>query len=426
MTPSRFIILAALLLLPLRAGFAGGEEVTWEDCLREALLQHPDLVSARQSVEQARARRGQAASRLLPQVRGSMSADRSRRDEEQSSYSYSLQGSQLIFDGIGSWYDTWAAGEVLIAARFDYSTVSARIRHHLRTAFIELLKAQELEVLTGEIVSRREQQAEMVGLRYDGGREHRGALLTAEANLSQARFDRVQAGRDVRLARQRLSKEMGLSRTPPFRARGELEPATALDPAPGIEELLDLNPGVLKLRADLEVARYAVRSAGSDFSPEISGSARVGRSDSSWPPGEESWNLGLSLSLPIFEGGRRIDEMSRVRAGRKQAEERLRSGRNDARYSLERAWKDYLDARDRVEIREFFLEADEERARIADAQYATGVLSFDNWIIIEDNLVRSRKSLLEARAGALAAEAAWLLAVGVGLEGFPDGRPPEF
>ncbi len=418
--------MSGLLLFPLAAAASEVEVVTWEDCLSQARLRNPDLLAARESVEQARARLGQTRSGLLPQVRGALSADRSGSDSDDTSYAYSLQGSQLFFDGFGSWYDTWAAAQNLIAARFDYSTVSARIRYDLRIAFVELLQAQELETITEEILARRVQQAEMVSLRYDGGREHRGALMTAEANLAQARFDREQAGRDIQLARQRLAKEMGCSECPPLAARGKFEPDTPLDPAPEIDKILEFNPTVLQLRADLEAARYAMKSARADFSPSISGSARIGRSDSSWPPGEESWNLGLSLSLPIFEGGRRIDELSGANSALRQAEENERSGRDDTRYALNKAWKDYLDARQRVVIQALFQEADQERSRIAEAQYSTGFLSFDNWIIIEDNLVRSRKTLLEARAGALSAEAAWFLAVGVSLEGYPDGQPPEF
>ncbi len=421
-------LLFAFLLLPLLppAPAAGEEAITWEGCVREALLQQPELLAARESVEQARARLGQSRSGLLPQIRGSASVDRSSQDEDPTSYGYSLHGSQLFFDGLGSWYDTWAAEENLIAAQFDYASNSARIRNNLRTAFIDLLQAQELKALTEEILQRRVQQSDMVSLRYDAGREHRGALMTAQANLAQARFDREQAGRDIRLSQQRLCKELGRSGYHPLVAEGEFEPETPLEPEPEMEELLELNPAVLKLRADLEAARYAVKSSRADFSPSISGSGRIGRSDSSWPPGNESWSLGLSLSLPIFEGGRRIDDLSRVNSALRQSEERLRSGRYDTRLSLEGAWKNYLDARDRVVIRLLFQEADEERSRIAEAQYSTGILSFDNWIIIEDNMVRSRKSLLEARAGALNAEAAWFLARGVTLEGFPAGQPPEF
>jgi len=60
-----------------------------------------------------------------------------------------------------------------------------------------------------------------------------------------------------------------------------------------------------------------------------------------------------------------------------------------------------------VGVQDQFLEADLERARISEAQYATGLLSFDNWIIIEDNLVRTRKSHLGARADALRSRAEW-------------------
>ncbi|HPQ66718.1 MAG TPA: TolC family protein, partial [bacterium] len=63
-----------------------------------------------------------------------------------------------------------------------------------------------------------------------------------------------------------------------------------------------------------------------------------------------------------------------------------------------------------------FLQADEERARISEAQYATGILSFDNWIIIEDNLVRTRKSYLSVKAEALRAAAEWEYRTGLTID----------
>ena len=60
--------------------------------------------------------------------------------------------------------------------------------------------------------------------------------------------------------------------------------------------------------------------------------------------------------------------------------------------------------------------ADEERAKITRAQYATGLATFNDWIIIEDNLVRSQKAYLDAQASLLLAEAYWIQAIGGTLE----------
>jgi len=90
----------------------------------------------------------------------------------------------------------------------------------------------------------------------------------------------------------------------------------------------------------------------------------------------------------------------------------MRSGRSSVLLNLRESWINLEDADELVSIQRQFQEAGEERAKIAEAQYSTGLLSFDNWIIIEDDLVRARKRYLEARSEAMRAEAQWTYARG--------------
>ena len=62
------------------------------------------------------------------------------------------------------------------------------------------------------------------------------------------------------------------------------------------------------------------------------------------------------------------------------------------------------------------LEAAQERARIAEAEYSTGFITYDDWTIIEDNLVSAKINHLNAQANALLAEANWIQAKGETLE----------
>jgi outer membrane protein TolC len=74
------------------------------------------------------------------------------------------------------------------------------------------------------------------------------------------------------------------------------------------------------------------------------------------------------------------------------------------------------DAIEVVDVERKTLEATEERSKIAEVQYATGFISFDNWIIIEDDLVRAKLAYLDSEANALLAEANWIQAKGETLE----------
>ena len=57
-----------------------------------------------------------------------------------------------------------------------------------------------------------------------------------------------------------------------------------------------------------------------------------------------------------------------------------------------------------------------ERSKIAQAQYSIGFINFDNWTIIEDNLVTAKRSYLFAQEAALLAEAKWIQAKGETIE----------
>jgi len=94
----------------------------------------------------------------------------------------------------------------------------------------------------------------------------------------------------------------------------------------------------------------------------------------------------------------------------------LKSQQETSLYTLYRTYNNLLTAYDQVEVQGLFFEASQERSKIGMAQYTSGLLIFDNWIIIEDDLVRAERSLVQARADALFAETEWLKSKGVGLE----------
>ncbi|MFH1039495.1 MAG: TolC family protein [PVC group bacterium] len=413
--------LLPLFLLAACPVFLSAEEaevpLTWEECVASARQHNPGLKAAEAAVEQASATKGKTRSSLLPSVSFGLDADRSKTsgDDPGDSYGYSLSARQLLFDGLKSWYDLDQSDRDFISSLYSYDVTSSTIRLNLATAFIELLRSQGWLEISRDIIRRRSQQLEMVKLRYEAGREHKGALMTSRANYAQAEFDLTQARRDILLARQQLVKEMGLTDVLPYRAEGDLAVAVGVAGDQDPTRLAASHPAVLMMTARKEAAEYAVKSAWSQFFPEVYGTARIGRSDSEWPPASESWALGISLSLPLFEGGGRIEEKIRASAALRGAAEEERSELDGVLYTLRERWKDLNDAVDRLTVQKMYLDADQERSRIAEAQYGNGLLTFDNWIIIEDNLVRTKKTYLEAQAAALAAQARWLNAQGVPL-----------
>jgi len=411
---AKFLIMFLLFLsVPLIE--ARAEEIlTWEDCVKEAKKNHPDLLSAKEKLNQTKANKAITRSNLLPQISSSVSGRTSKTAGENGtdSYSYGITGKQTLFDGFKTFSDLAAASKNIESAQYNYQVTSSDIRLSLRTAFVELLRAQELLQITEDIATRRKQNVELVRLRYEVGREHKGSLLTAQANLAQAEFEVAQARRNIDLAERRLTKELGRTEMVPVRAKGDFEIKYSYQEKPDFERLSQNTPFMQGLIAKKEAARLGSKSAKANLFPQISANASTGGSASHWPPDRNEWSVGVGLSLPLFEGGSRTAEISRANAAFKQAEADERSGRDSVILTLEDTWIGLQDAIDRIKVQQKFVEATEERAKIAQAQYSTGLISFDDWTIIEDGLVTAKKSFLDVQANALIAEANWIQATG--------------
>ncbi|MFA5317376.1 MAG: TolC family protein, partial [Dehalococcoidales bacterium] len=406
--------------------FSYAEEVfTWEDCVREAAKNNPDLVSAKESVNSASADRSITASGLFPQVSADAGVSKSKSgsgggsgasSSSTNNYNYGVNGSQLIFDGFNTANKVNAAAENIKAAQESYKFTSSDVRLRLRTAFIELLKAQDGLRIKEEIFTRRRQNYELVTLRYESGQENRGSLMTEQANLVQAKYDVTQAKRDIELARRKLTKELGRSETAPLVAKGDFAVKEQVREMPDLAAIAENNPSLKQLIAQKNAAVFNLKSAKAEFMPEITANGSAGRSDTSWPPDKDNWSIGAAVSFPIFEGGKRIADINKANAQLNKAKADEKSGLDGVIETLQDKWTSLQQAIDNVDIQKQFLSANEERAKITEAQYSIGFVSFNDWIIIENNLVDAKNSYLNAQANALVAEANWIQAKGETLE----------
>lgn len=410
-----YIFIFTLLFLPAISAYPQ-DALTWKDCVQEAKKNHPDLISASETLRQARMDKAIEISATLPDISASASGKSAKSATTTDTYAYSVTGKQLVFDGFKTLHDISSSSKTLKAQEYNYAVTSSNIRLNLRSAFVELLKAQELTSLTKEIAERRKKNFELVKLRYEAGREHRGSLLTAGADLANAEYEVRQAERSITLSQRDLSKEMGLEKFNPAVVKGEFSVRGGYDAKPDIEGLADTTPFLRELIAKKEAARSDLKSEQADFFPEVYVNGSVGKSSSDWPPENDTWSFGATVSLPIFEGGSRFADISKAKSKLRQLESDERSGRDTVLLTLEDTWKDFRDSIENVSVRKKFLEAAEERARITTTRYETGLTSFDDWIIIEGNLVNAKKSYLNARANMLIAWAYWIQAIGGTLE----------
>jgi outer membrane protein TolC len=181
---------------------------------------------------------------------------------------------------------------------------------------------------------------------------------------------------------------------------------------PDFEKLGDTNPLLSQLIAQKEAAKFGVKSAYAQLFPQVYASGSMGNTSTQWFPDKNEWSVGTTIKVPIFDGGNTIATISKAKATLGQAQADERSGRDGVILTLSDTWTQLQNSVDMVEVQRKFVEATKERSRIAEAEYSIGLLSFDNWIIIEDDYVSAKKSFLAAQTAALLAEANWVQAKG--------------
>ena len=416
----RFLIFLALFfvaILPLRAE----ESLTWQQCVSEARQAHPDLFSAFALLQQAEADKHITEGSLLPQLGLGASSQQNGTTEKgigaSSIAAYSLSAEQLLYDGHKTSNQVASNEESIKAAKYNYSAVSSNVRYALRSAFTQLLLAQDLVGLTVEIAERRQKNVRLINLYYQGGKEHIGSLHQAQADLAQAEFEVSQAQRGLVFAQTRLASALGRDIHKPLRVQGSYRASDLSAEKPDLALLAKNNPLFHQLDSKTQSARYALDVARSAFSPRLSLTSSVGRSSPDrWPVNAVDWRGGVTLSVPIYEGGSGRERVSRAKAVLSQQNAQQKSGYLQIFDTLEQNWKNFQDARRLVVVQKKQLDAAIDRSAIANAQYSNGLVKFNDWVIIENNLVGTKKNYLNAEANLLIAEAQWIQVKGGGLD----------
>jgi outer membrane protein len=397
-----------------------GTQLTWEDCVRMATSENPDLQASRETVLNSDAVHRGAYSALYPQISASFNDTRSyiganlvSPNNYSTAYGEQITLSQLIFDGFATKGNIDRARAQLNLAFADLDGQKAIVSFNLKSAFAQLLYAQKLIKISQNVIDIRQGNARLVKLLYEGGSEDRGNMELSQANLDQALFNLDQAVRTRDLSGIQLGVYIGKKLAAPVLAEGELQ-TNVLPVMPDFDKLAVLTPAFFQHKAQVDAAAAGLTVANSGWYPTVTASASAFRSDDQFPLKNHGWSAGFTASYPIFQGGATYFDVKAASASLRGALDNLRSGTNDAALTLAQMFKGMVDAEDNVRIQRELLDAFSLRYRIAEADYRNGLMSFQDFNSITNDFVGQQQILLSAQLSAVIAEASWEEARGVG------------
>jgi outer membrane protein TolC len=384
--------------------------VTWDEVASAGEKNSHDLIASQKQLESKEWSFKKSYSTFLPQI--SLSAGYSESNTVGSDvttklYSDGLTATEYLFQGMADIYGVQSAYANLEYQRADLQATKASVFYDLRSAFIDLLTAQENVKLLQKILDSRKQNTKLIQLRYDSGREDLGNLMSTKANEASANFDLRSASRDFDLAWLKLSQLIQKN------ISGEVEKVEpkAAETA-DLRALLKEDPDYIKAGKTLEIAEISQRATISEFLPTVSLRGNYSNTGLEWPPDTTSRSWSLNLSYSLFPGGSNVADWAIGAADLDSARENYSQGANDLLYGLKQTYQGYLDALDALDVSKISLAANAEREKITTARYLNGLAAYDEWSRIEDSYIQAQKGLLSAERSALLAEAAWYKSYG--------------
>jgi outer membrane protein TolC len=400
---------------------------SWEDCIRLAKQNNAEVLSARKTLLSNEYLESNAKGYFLPELTYNLSATRSDEDldgistttpinsEIRTAYNGSIEATQNIFSGFRDFGRVKQAQANRRAAESVLQITKARISYDLKSTFQSVIYAKEYSRLTQDIIRRRKDNMSLVDLRYRSGRENKGSLLLAQAYYSQSKLDDLQAHNAEKTARAQLAKALGFDEDQSFDIKGAI-PTHAAPEKVNLQEMALNTPEYKQSQSQWEAAQSGTTISRSRFLPSLDLSAGYSQSGyHMYPDDRDQWTVRLNLSYPIFSGFKDYTSLRSSSALAAAAQANFSTVARQQLARLTSLYSQYQEAILKFEVDKDFRAAAEVRANIARSKYNNGLLSFDDWDVIESDLIARQKSYLQSERDRTIAEAAWEQGLGVGV-----------
>lgn len=383
--------------------------LSFEDCLAEAVKNNPDLSASRESVQKAIYQYRQSIAGFYPQLNlsattriGTQTSTGLYSTAPQNQVSLGATLTQNLFNGFTDKTAVEKNYALMRVSELDYTMAKVQLSYDLKNAFTQVVYSRQLVELASEILKQRKLNVDMVRLNFEAGTEHKGSYLLSEAYFHQAVFSQNQAARNLKASLAALAHTMGRNEIIEVSVDGDFQivPVENND----ISKIIPAHPQYLQDQEKINAAKAALMASNGAFFPTLSLNASYSMFDNHFFPQNQSWYFGGTISYPLFSFAQNFYASKMAQMDLEIGKLQTKSLYNLLMADIETSYENATSAINNVSIQNEFLKASEVRAKIARVQYANGLLSFENWDLIENDLITRQQNLLSAKRDAALSE----------------------
>jgi len=343
--------LCAVLLSSVSAG-----AMTLEEALVHAYQNNPTLQAQRAFVRSTDETVNQALSGWRPEIEGTVRGNSfwSQRNNDnngvnrRSGYSADVTVTQNLYSGGQTSAATQEAESNIMAERARLVSTEQGVLLDAVTAYMDVFRDRavvQLNINNEKVLAR---QLEATRDRFNVGEVTRTDVAQAEARLSGARADRIQAEGDAETSRGVFRQITGVD------AINLTKPNPILDLPKGAKETIGLataqNPNVIAANFDEKAAFHNVREIKGELLPslDVLGSATKARNQVVLNRDTTDFEMRAQLTVPLYQQGAVYSRVREAKQLAAQARMQIEEARRQAIEDATSGWEALATARARI------------------------------------------------------------------------------
>jgi multidrug efflux system outer membrane protein len=380
--------------------------------IRAALEHNSDLRTAILNIEQARAQYDISRADLLPSLNATSSATRTRYSASQSSTgapitfrSYqvgvSVPAYELDFFGRVRSLKDAALATYLATEEARQSAQISLVAQVAQAYLAERSYAEQLK-LAQQTLESRQSDYDLGKKRFDVGASSALDLRLTETLVHSARVSVATLVRQRAQAEEALTLLVGKKvKDLPAGDDLSLQHIVTDIPAGLPSDLLTRRPDIRQAEQSLLSANANIGAARAAFFPQISLTGSYGSASGSlsglFESGSGAWSFGPSLSLPIFDFGRRSANLDLAEVRKNLAVVAYEKAIQTAFSEVANALIARSTLEDQIVAQEDFLKAEQERLKLTELRYKNGISSSVDLADAARELFSAQQALIQAR-----------------------------
>ena len=362
---------------------AKGDVLTLRRCVEIAVKNHPTIYAASNTVKANESRIGQAQANYYPQLifqsnyqRTGPPAPSLLSPDVYNQYYNILNLSQTIFDFGKTFKQVEIQSLNKEASQADLQDVTGQVILGAKQAYLTYAQSKMNRDVAVETVKQFEQHHEIAKNFFAAGKNSKIDVTSAEVNLSNSRINLLKAQNALRLARINLNNAMGILDAPEYETYNELtyKPYEA-DIENALQKAYTNRPDLLSVAKKKVGLEKTIDLNKKGYLPVLSGVASYGYTadDLSVRSEDRYWNIGVTLTIPIFTGLSTKYQVAEARSNLDVLRANEDSLKQKVHLEVETAFLSLREAEQRIFAGEIIVRQAHENVELARGRYAAGV-----------------------------------------------------